>query len=311
MRALQPGDLPPHEALSSQQTDNTTMASTPAQLAESILAEAESFMTAYIPAEFKTKKAPQPSPPSTAKVEVLAKEIRGADIPPRGGSGSNNQAAPAVENWFARTSVHENSASKGTADWSEFVRGLCENHSVHEMEYTPDVFDAHEVLKWDRESLQGVKGWKDVGMAVYEMCHHIPPPLNNRVFSVLVVTAQSESSAATASVSAPPGASPSFLVVQIPVNLTAVDSALYSNGKHKTSGDSDKKKQTVQLGEYVSIERAEVVDGGKNVKWQMATASDAKGSLPMMVQKMAIPGAVVKDVGFFIDWTGKNRMGRA
>ena len=34
----------------------------------------------------------------------------------------------------------------------------------------------------------------------------------------------------------------------------------------------------------------------------MATASDAKGWLPMWVQKLGVPGAVVKDVGLFIRW---------
>ena len=39
----------------------------------------------------------------------------------------------------------------------------------------------------------------------------------------------------------------------------------------------------------------------------MATASDAKGNLPMFVQKFGVPGAVLKDVGFFIGWTEKRR----
>ncbi len=40
----------------------------------------------------------------------------------------------------------------------------------------------------------------------------------------------------------------------------------------------------------------------QNVEWVMATASDAKGWLPMWVQKLGVPGAVVKDVGLFIRW---------
>ena len=34
----------------------------------------------------------------------------------------------------------------------------------------------------------------------------------------------------------------------------------------------------------------------------MATASDANGWLPMWVQKLGIPGAIVKDVGYFMKW---------
>jgi len=43
------------------------------------------------------------------------------------------------------------------------------------------------------------------------------------------------------------------------------------------------------------------------VLWEMGTASDAKGWLPMSIQKMALPGAIVKDVGWFIGWNAKRR----
>lgn len=143
-------------------------------------------------------------------------------------------------------------------------------------------------------------------VTVYEMCHKIPPPLNNRVFSVVVITAFSNTASESTT-----NANPTFLVVQIPITLTALPTALYSNGRHKTdpSSDSSQKKKDVTLGQYVSIERCELVDEGRRVKWQMGTASDAKGVLPMWAQKMGVPGAVVKDVGFFIGWVGKNRKG--
>ena len=41
----------------------------------------------------------------------------------------------------------------------------------------------------------------------------------------------------------------------------------------------------------------------------MATASNARGSLPMWAQKMGVPGAVVKDVGLFMKWVGGRRKG--
>ena len=47
--------------------------------------------------------------------------------------------------------------------------------------------------------------------------------------------------------------------------------------------------------------------GGNEIEWVMATASDAKGWLPMWLQKTSVPGAVVKDVGFFVDWVMKRR----
>jgi hypothetical protein len=132
-------------------------------------------------------------------------------------------------------------------------------------------------------------------LLVFEMAHHIPPPLNNRAFPVLVVTARS----------AGPD-HPSFLVVQIPVDITKLNTALYSTHSNRQIGDSADKRKPVTLGQYVSIEHCTMVEDLK-IKWQMATASDAKGNLPMFVQKMGVPGAVLKDVGLFIDWTVKRR----
>lgn len=88
------------------------------------------------------------------------------------------------------------------------------------------------------------------------------------------------------------------MVVQVPVDLCGVEAAKYTDG----SGAGG----TV-TGMYCSIERAEVVEDGGKVRWEMATASDAKGVLPMWAQKLGVPGAVVKDVGLFIEWTGKRR----
>lgn len=57
---------------------------------------------------------------------------------------------------------------------------------------------------------------------------------------------------------------------------------------------------------YTSIERCRIVPD-LNIEWVMATASDAKGSLPMAVQKLGTPPAVVKDVGLFMGWIAKKR----
>ena len=138
------------------------------------------------------------------------------------------------------------------------------------------------------------------------MCHHIPPPLSNRIFSVLVVTAHTPN---------PTSAQlPAFIDAQIPVDISGISEAMYSNGKHKTDGDTPQKKKPITIGQYTSVERVKVVEKGEGkneIVWEMATASDAKGSLPMALQKMGVPGAVVKDVGFFIGWTAKRRKSAA
>ncbi|GAB7354794.1 hypothetical protein MBLNU459_g5187t1 [Dothideomycetes sp. NU459] len=256
----------------------------------SVLEEASTFMTGYLPVSFVVKSASKQSAPSAAAVQLLAHDVPQSALPKESRSG-------VVESWFARTSLHEDKAEQGTASWDEFESGLLDNHGQHEMEYTPDVFDAYKVLSWDEQlaALDGKIGkWEKVGLSIYEMCHHIPPPLNNRVFSVVVVTARSVSAE-----------HPSFLVVQIPVDISKVPQSMYSNGKNKESGDTAQKKKPVVVGQYVSIERCEKKEA--HVEWQMATASDAKGNLPMWMQKMGVPGAIIKDVGLFIDWTSNNR----
>ncbi|KAK0362769.1 hypothetical protein LTR91_020960 [Friedmanniomyces endolithicus] len=284
MRHLQASELPAHPAIAPLQSSGT-----PPNLHQflvEVLEEAEAFMIGYLPLKFKVKSSSKSSPPATASVELLTHEINAADIPKEARTAG---AGSAVETWFARTSVHENAAKEGTASWEEFDRGLRADHSQHEMEYTPDVQDAHLLLSW-HEAMdsfgQRVGTWEDVGMSVVEMVHHIPPPLNDRVFPELVITARKAGE---------------LLVVQIPVEIKGMQGAAYNSNKTRK----------LQDGMYCSIERAELLDGGANVKWQMATASDAKGILPMWMQKMGVPGAVVKDVGLFIGWTGKKRQGKA
>ncbi|KAK3062346.1 hypothetical protein LTR53_019414, partial [Teratosphaeriaceae sp. CCFEE 6253] len=147
-------------------------------------------MTGYLPQTFRVKGSNKTSPPAAAPVELLSHDITALEI-------TRDVRTPGVdgraETWFARTSVHENAAKEGTASWEEFDRGLRADHSQHEMEYTPDVKDAHTVLRWD-EDLEAVErkigAWEDVDMSIVEMLHNIPPPLNNRVFPELIITAK-------------------------------------------------------------------------------------------------------------------------
>lgn len=131
------------------------------------------------------------------------------------------------------------------------------------------------------------------------MAHHIPPPLNNRAFPVLILTARSTGPD-----------NPSFLVIQIPVDITKLETSLYSSHRNQKAGDTSEKRKPVTLGQYVSIERCSMVENF-DVKWQMATASDAKGNLPMWAQKLGVPSAVVKDVGLFVGWNDKRRKGQS
>ncbi|KAF2486563.1 hypothetical protein BDY17DRAFT_291704 [Neohortaea acidophila] len=274
MRALAIDDLPHHPSLS--HSENQTGTAIEPFIAAA-LSEATTFMQTYLPQNFRVKAASKSSPPSTAGVKLLECSVVPSELPAEVRGSSS-------ETWFARVSVHSNEAKSGTASWEEFDSGLRKNHSQHEMEYTPDVYDAHEVLNWDAQldAVQRRVGeWEEVHVAVMEMAHKIPMPLNNRVFPELVITARKGER--------------EFIVVQIPVSTNDLPEAKYRN-------DS-----SVVTGMYCSVELGEVIDEGKQVRWSMATASDAGGSLPMWMQKMGIAAAVVKDVGLFVDWCGKTR----
>ena len=160
LRPLKVTELPAHPDLASLQTSGTSPELH--TFVKDVLSEASTFMTAYLPAKFSTKSEAKPSPPSTAQVQLLSHEIPTSAIPQQARVSDSTGAT--AESWFARTSLHQNQKVEGTADWAEFESGLLDNHSQHEMEYTPDVYDAHQVLSWDTE-LGEVEGWEKVGLS--------------------------------------------------------------------------------------------------------------------------------------------------
>lgn len=66
------------------------------------------------------------------------------------------------------------------------------------------------------------------------MGHELPAMLSNRVFPVLVVTATTGRMA--------------FVVVQIPVDISSLAVAMYSNGRNLHEGDSKVKRKKSVLG---------------------------------------------------------------
>ncbi len=168
------------------------------------------------------------SPPSRAQVKLLSRGIGDAELQsipwinssiPRNWSANGKKP---TEAWFARRSRHVNYKDEGTADLDDFDYGLRHDHSRHEQDYTPDVFDSYRVIDWDDQIKDAfakgasVDSYRDLSMSIFEMCHELPAILSNRVFSVLVVTAKRGKD--------------SFVVVQIPVdisNLTAVHIGSY------------------------------------------------------------------------------------
>jgi hypothetical protein len=120
------------------------------------------------------------------------------------------------------------------------------------------------------------------------MKHHLPPPLKERVFTILIVSGVPTSA---------PGKS--FIALTIPLVLSGSDqSAKIDAAKYVTS-------PSVVHGAYVSVEH--VYEDADGIVWIMATASDAKGNLPMAVQKLGVPGAITKDVGLLLSWLAEKR----
>lgn len=66
------------------------------------------------------------------------------------------------------------------------------------------------------------------------MGHQLPAMLSNRVFPVLILTAKRGKHA--------------FVVVQIPVDITGLTVAMYSNGRNVQEGDSAVKRKKPVLG---------------------------------------------------------------
>lgn len=206
-----------------------------------------------------------------------------------------------TETWACRRSVHMDAATKGTASWAEFARCLRDEHAATEDAFTPTVLAHREALSWagaravapvavDAGEGGSSSVWGEFSLALVEMKHRIPAPLKPRVFPVLQLIASAVPAQAQAQ--AQVRARDEFVVVSVPV----ADLAAHELGSLSKEGG-------VVVGAYAAVERVRKEDGAKgDVEWLMATASDAKGVLPMWVQTRAVPGQIAKDVALFLGW---------
>lgn len=224
------------------------------------------------------------------------------------------KTAETTETWACRRSVHIDSATKGTASWAEFARCLRDEHAATEDAFTPTVLAHREAQSWagardvspiaigegsgsgSGSSNSNSTWWGGFQLLLVEMKHKIPPPLKPRVFPVLqllatVMTAGEGEGARTAK--------DEFVVVSVPVaDFAESELAVLS------------KETGVVVGAYAAVERVKKEESGRgDVEWIMATASDAKGVLPMWVQTKAVPGQIAKDVALFLGWIEGERKG--
>ena len=315
---LSTDDLPGHPDLK----DSKEQVTRPGLVAflRAFLKEGNQFASSF-QTHFK-KTGSKSSSPSTTPVDVITRDIRAGQISsiPWTGDASNpiprqKPGKDAGEYWVGRRSYHEDKRAAGTAEWSEFVFGLRDDHSKHEEDFTPTLYDAYNVLHWNEEvSKLGnseIPGFDTITMGVQEMSHAMPFPVKNRCFPVLVITANVLPS-------------DGFIAITVPVTLSAstTPTSFYTSGRNVHEALDKQKQVKPTFGVYAAVERvrkilpsdteSEDIPGAKErkgkegqIEWNMATASDAKGNLPMGLQKLGIPGAVVKDVGYFLTWTRK------
>lgn len=247
-------------------------------------------------------------PESEAEVE-LSEGVVGA------GSGAGTSSG---ETWACRRSVHADAARGGTASWAEFVACIRDDHAATEEAFTPTVLGRHEVVTWGGggggvgggaglETVvvrAGGRSWGGLGAGVVEMKHKVPAPLRPRVFAVLQVVCSAVEEDGEVG-------EDEFLVVSVPVGDLA-EGAM--RDRTRLCGEKG-----VVVGAYASVERVRrlPVEGGGGgagggestgrIEWVMATASDARGVLPMWVQTKAVPGQIAKDVSLFLGWLDRER----
>lgn len=328
LAALDVEELPDHPSFESNASGSTS-ASRP-DLLSFALTLLDQGRDLLLPTQFNLQfkhHSQKSSPPSNNEVEVLSSSVPASEIAslPWGTDDVPRRKPSKLsdEFWYARRSYHHNLSvrrnSPGTASWDEFVYGLRDNHSKHEFDFTPTIYDAHHVINWNEElnsllstpasTLENAPSYTSATMSIYEMCHKMPATTSPRCFPVLVVTASVSAS--------------EFLAVTLPVDISIFSGAFYSNKRNKKEGTDSQAKKSVQLANYVAVERVHkypkqtthtghthdeqkdvkhVHESEEEIEWVMATASDAGGAIPMVAQRMGVPGAIVKDVGLFLKW---------
>ena len=166
------------------------------------------------------------------------------------------------------------------------------------------------------------KPYTNFTLAALAVRHSIGRPvLRDRVFPLLQITCSS---------AAPPvvygeDTEGEFLVISLCVPELLTSDLLSSPSEAPTplpgsdGRDVNRTKEEISKGaltaSYVSVERVRKVslDGstksghGHGIEWTMATASDAKGVLPMFVQTQAVPGQIAVDVPYFLGWVKGGR----
>ncbi|OIW35176.1 hypothetical protein CONLIGDRAFT_45099 [Coniochaeta ligniaria NRRL 30616] len=276
-----------------------------------LLREALPFIDSVSPKSPSSVPSPSPSPSpspwkpkstksfptSTAPIRLLERRIPARLLAPAAAATLSPKPPLADEEvWACRLSVHEDAAADGTASWAEFREAMKEAHAESEEAFTPTVVAARRAVSWDCGAVAPVavagEKWGRFTLCIEEMRHAVGRPvLKDRVFAVLQMSASLVKEGG--------GEGEEFVVVSVTVS----DFGEAPEAELARRGD-------VVVASYASVERVRKVEGegeGGKIEWIMATASDARGVLPMWVQTRAVPGQIAKDVGLFLGWVREGR----
>jgi hypothetical protein len=168
-------------------------------------------------------------------------------------------------------------------------------HAESEDAFTPTVVARRRAVVWDCMDAKpvdiGGETWGRFTLGVEEMRHAVGRPvLKDRVFPVLQMTASALGD----------GDEQREKEEFIVVSVTVADFDQAPEAELARGGD-------VVVATYASVERVRKVSGSGGIEWIMATASDARGTLPMWVQIKAVPGQIAKDVALFLGWIAGER----
>jgi Protein of unknown function (DUF3074) len=236
---IKPTDLPAHPGLEDVPPTGPSTRPPLTKLIRDTLFEGNDFIETITWSGANKAKV---SAPSTARVEMGKRNVNVTYGPDKvafeGSMLPSRQVHPptGTQHWYGRKSFHDNMENEGTASFAELDAGLRQDHSPKEAEYTPDIFHCVTVLDY-ADQLAGVNfggGVQKADLKVYEMAHNLGPMLAPRVFGVAVVSGLMEGGK-------------KFVVVQLPIDLSGHDGAMYSNRRNVKEGDSKlKKKKCVQ-----------------------------------------------------------------
>lgn len=294
-----------------------------------------------LPTEFSLNfksQGTKPAPPSNNEIEVFSKTFHAADMEGLDWSTQTltrpRPSKSREEHWYARRSLHRNRAVPGTASWEQFLYGVRDQHSKHEFDFVSSIYDARLICDWVDQLqdevptglssvlYEGVR-YTHLTMAIYEMCHKMPTGVDPRCFPVLVTTASCSEH--------------EFIAVTLPVEIRASPIAFYSSGRNKKEGVDSQQRRSATVGRYCAVERvhkyprhrpsitntvsassADIVRkittassqasstsldrADEEIEWVMANTCHAGGNLPLKLQQISSPAAIVRDVGSFLKW---------